>query len=118
VHTGFYSQPGTYKFREFLVYASKNFNRLSLPSVSSSNTVVGNMTLSQLEEKYNSITSSSPKSVIVAGDPQTPLALATVLGTLQKGYLSVFTGSDSPAKVARLLSHYPGSALVVNGEAV
>ena len=39
VHTGFYSYPGTYKFRvisfilykESLTYASKNFNRLSLP---------------------------------------------------------------------------------------
>ena len=40
VHTGFYSYPGTYKFRvkengyfqQSLVYASKNFNRLQLPN--------------------------------------------------------------------------------------
>lgn len=40
IHTGFYSYPGTYKFRESLVYASKNFNRLSLPAVSGPITAV------------------------------------------------------------------------------
>jgi len=36
VHTGFYSHSGTYKFKETLVYASKNFNTLSLPRLDTS----------------------------------------------------------------------------------
>ncbi|EGR30780.1 hypothetical protein IMG5_123670 [Ichthyophthirius multifiliis] len=32
-HTGFYTFQGTFKYRQLLVYASKNFNTLSLPKV-------------------------------------------------------------------------------------
>lgn len=35
IQTGFYSYPGTYKFKHILTYASKNFNSLSLPSFDS-----------------------------------------------------------------------------------
>jgi len=75
VHTGFYSYPGTYKFRESLCYASKNFNRLALPSVSGPVTALlkdGNLktfTLGDLSKLYEKVEKS--KNVIISGDPQT-----------------------------------------------
>lgn len=86
IHTGFYSYPGTYKFRVHyhlklvksnLVYASKNFNRLSQPTLDSSLAAVGDiksnqmkaLTLTQLQDQYQKILNNKVENVIIAGDP-------------------------------------------------
>lgn len=37
IHTGFYSQPGTIKYKQLLLYASKNYNTVKLPEFNASN---------------------------------------------------------------------------------
>ncbi|CAK56794.1 unnamed protein product (macronuclear) [Paramecium tetraurelia] len=118
IHTGFYSYPGTYKFRESLVYASRNFNRLSLPSSTGPITAVikngqlqsySYQDLVKLSEKV-----SGSQHVIISGDPQTVTNFSIVVGGLERGYNTVFTGGDNLNKVQKILQYYGNYSLVVD----
>lgn len=102
IHTGFYSFAGTYKFRQVLVYASKNFNTLSLPAVELNAPlfVDGSKTLSlkdliaktESARKTSNITDSTP--IFLTGDARTPLSFSLgVLNSLLHGNYSVYTGA-------------------------
>ncbi|CAD8084707.1 unnamed protein product [Paramecium sonneborni] len=118
IHTGFYSYPGTYKFRESLVYASRNFNRLSLPqSAGSIAAILKNGSLQnysyqdllKLSEKV-----SGSQHVIVSGDPQTIQNFSIVVGGLERGYNTVLTGGEKLNKVQKILQYYGNYSLVVD----
>lgn len=36
------------------------------------------------------------------------------MGTLSKGYYSIFTGSENAKNLSKILKYYPGSALVLD----
>ncbi|KAM3135404.1 hypothetical protein pb186bvf_012423 [Paramecium bursaria] len=119
VHTGFYSYPGTYKFRESLTYASKNFNRLSLPE-KVDGPIAGELEggqlklyteadLLQLYQKFQ-----NTKNVIVSGDPQTVQSYSVAIGGLNTGNLSVFTGNEKAEKLQKILQYYQDASLIVD----
>ncbi|CAD8071412.1 unnamed protein product [Paramecium primaurelia] len=118
IHTGFYSYPGTYKFRESLVYASRNFNRLSLPSVTGP--VTAQLRNGQLQTyTYQDLAKMSEKvqgskHVIISGDPQTVTNFSIVVGGLERGYNTVLTGADNVNKVQKILKYYDNYSLVVD----
>ncbi|CAD8086159.1 unnamed protein product [Paramecium sonneborni] len=118
IHTGFYSYPGTYKFRESLVYASRNFNRLSLPqSTGPIAAVLKNGSLQNYS--YQDLLKMSEKvsgsqHVIVSGDPQTVTNFSIVLGGLERGYNTVLTGGEKLNKVQKILQYYGNYSLVVD----
>ncbi|CAD8078850.1 unnamed protein product [Paramecium sonneborni] len=118
IHTGFYSYPGTYKFRESLVYASKNFNRLTLPTVTGpitarvQNGQLQTYTYQDLIKMSEKVQAS--KHIIISGDPQTVTNFSIVAGGLERGYNTVLTGADKLNKVQNILKFYDNYSLVVD----
>jgi len=101
-HTSFYTQPGQYKYKDTLVYASKNFNTLSLPKMDTTAPyIITNKTSYSLDDlctkaetlrKEHKITDKS--TIVVSGDAKSPLSLAlgALSSTLYGNYV-VYTGS-------------------------
>ncbi|KRX08265.1 hypothetical protein PPERSA_01195 [Pseudocohnilembus persalinus] len=127
VHTGFYTQPGQYKYRDTLVYASKNFNTLSLPSFDSSAPFYNNGNNSysiqdlqsqaeQLRAEHN-ITENT--AIFVAGDAKSTVSFALgALTSVLYGNYVVYTGKMNLEQVGKITQLYKDYALVLDGSVV
>ncbi|KAL4467248.1 hypothetical protein ABPG72_010055 [Tetrahymena utriculariae] len=127
IHTGFYTFPGTYKFRQIMVYASKNFNTLTLPNVELNVPlfISGNQTYTlkdliaktQENRKTSKLNDNTP--VFVTGDSRSPLSFSLgVLNSLLYGNYSVYTGAQDLNEVGQTIRFYDNALLLVDGDIV
>jgi hypothetical protein len=68
IQTGFYTIPGTFKFRDILTYANPNFLNFSLNEIDESQTLYswnGAVTLGQISDEAANFGYSNPESTIV-----------------------------------------------------
>lgn len=108
-----------------MVYASKNFNTLTLPNVelnaplfitgNQTHTLKDLITKTDAARKSSNVNDTTP--VFVTGDSRSPLSFSLgVLNSLVHGNYSIYTGAQDLNQVGQSIRFYDNALLLVDGD--
>lgn len=130
IHTGFYSIPGTLKYKQMLVYASKKFNTLALPTFnlkSNAYYVKGqsgkfeDLTVEALvsnNEKLRKDYKINEKDIIfICGEIRQPFQFSLgLINSLTYGNNIVLTGNQPLKSISHVIKYHGNSVVIADGE--